>query len=569
MNDNLDISINVQNNISTIAQIGMYPKDSPTGTIPSRRRLKLAGILVALLIGLGVSLRIVHLEQRVFWVDEVATVIRAAGYTKAEITAQLATSQPHTAADLLAWQRLSPDRGWIDMLRALSLSPEHAPLYFWLTRLWMQLWGSSVGAVRSLSVLCSLLTLPVMYALGREFDRGGRSRIALIGVVLLAVSPFFVAYAQEARPYSLWLLLIVLSQWALLRAIRLNRWGNWLAYGLALTLSCYTSLLSIPIAIGQGAIGLTLPRAVAQRLWLTLIGVGVALLPWLAVIWQHQAALAANTTWMRTSISPLSIVAIWLYSFAILFFDAPVISTGWAAVTQAIVALLVLAICGWAVLRLGRDRFTRLWFSSLILPIPLTLILLDLILQGQSSATPRYLVPSQLGVLLAVGVLVSPRRRLAHLLLSFLLSLCLLSGWGNLDRTPDYQKAHNRSNPEIAAIVNQTHQPVIWAEAAHTIDLLSLSHDLQPHTEIRILPDASSIDLSIDLLLSDSAQRPTLLLTPSDALRHALAQYPAIELVERYRPALLTAEDVYLTLWQVEGRERGGRGDGMMGEGGV
>ena len=96
--------------------------------------------------------RVAHLDQKVFWVDEVATVIRAAGYTKTEVIAQLATGKLHTPTDLLAYQQITPERTLADTLSALVQSPEHAPLYFLLTRFWMQLFGSSMVAVRSFSV---------------------------------------------------------------------------------------------------------------------------------------------------------------------------------------------------------------------------------------------------------------------------------------------------------------------------------------------------------------------------------------------------------------------------------
>ncbi len=518
-----------------------------------QRRELILGVIF--LIGLGIYFRIANLGFRVFWVDEVATVIRASGYTKTEITMQLATGQAHTPADLLAFQQLSPDRSWSNTIHALSLSPEHAPLYFLLSRAWMQLWGSSIVAIRSLSVLCSLLTLPVMVALGRvAFDR--RNRIALIAVILLSVSPFFVAYAQEARPYSLWLLLIVLSQWLLFRAMRLNRSWDWIAYGVALTLSCYTSLLSIPLTLSQAIIGLTLPRSRSQCLWLTLSGVGFAILPWLGVIWYHQSALVDNTTWMRTSISPLSILAIWLYSFVILFFDVPVITSGLGSIGQAMIALIVLMICGLALWKALRcDRFTQLWLSSLMLPIPIVLVLLDGIFQGQASATPRYWVPTQLGVLLAVAYLTSRKHRFALGLLAILLSLSLWSSWGNLDRIPAYQKAQSRHNREIAGIINQTTRPMLISEATQTIDLLSLSHDLQPSTEIRILPPQAHPPIEARIpdwtpLLTD--RQPIFWFAPSAAWLMALQQNPAIELVERYRPDLITDEDIYRSLWQIQ-----------------
>lgn len=537
---------------------------------------RLLPFIFCLLLLLALLLRLAHLDQKVFWVDEVATVIRAVGYTKAEIVALLSNGQPHSPADLLAYQQLTPDRTWSDTFTALSRSPEHAPLYFLLVRFWMQIFGNSIAAIRSLSVCCGLLVLPAVYGFCRELFRA--KSISWTAVLLIAISPFFIAYSQEARPYSLWLFTIVLSSWALLRAVRLPSRTSWAIYSGTLILSFYTSLLSLFVAIGHGLFVLTLGRSRSNPILRDyLLATGLALLafsPWLWVIAQQQSALAANTTWMRTSINPLSIIAIWLYSFAVLFFDVPVVPTGWVAIVQAILAATVLSIMGYALYHLQKANLSRFdrripgFIFTLILPIPLILILLDLVFQGQASATPRYLIPSQFGVMLAIAFLSNssdnspptshtesgnPIRRLGKsrmsriLMLLFLISLSLISGWINLDRSPDYQKARNRFNPAVAAIVNQTEAPLLLAESTQTLDLLSLSHILQPTVQIQILP-------SDRLPTVIPSCQTTFLFTPSEPLLTMLRQFNNFEITEIYQPQLLTPEDIYLSLWQIRNK---------------
>ena len=79
----------------------------------------------------------------------------------------------------------------------------HALLKPWITAL-----GDGEVAVRSLSVLCAVAAVPVVYLLGlRLFDRTA----GLAAALLLAVNALFVAYAQEARSYALALLLVAVS----------------------------------------------------------------------------------------------------------------------------------------------------------------------------------------------------------------------------------------------------------------------------------------------------------------------------------------------------------------------
>ncbi|MFM7425398.1 MAG: hypothetical protein ACKO7W_10475 [Elainella sp.] len=576
---------------------------SPHLPIPPTPHLPPLRWLCVLLL-LGLLFRLSYLDQKIFWVDEVATVVRAVGYTKAEIVAQLADGQIHTAADLLAYQRLTPDRSLLDSLTALSRSPEHAPLYFGLTRFWMVAFGSSIGAIRSLSVLASLLALPALGWLCRELFGHSRptaaGRIGGIAVALLAVSPYFVAYAQEARPYSLWLLTLLLCWAALLRALRLNSIPSWGLYVVTLSLSLYTSLLTLLLLLGQvgyvGMIGLKLAnqqaktraktQAKARTQLLTRFAIAVAtatvlFLPWIWVLLHQQQALADNTTWMRTAIHPLALLAVWLYSLAIVWFDVPVVPTGGMALAQGVLAALVLAVVGYAGYALSRsDRSVgqlnaAAALAALSLPVPLLLLLLDLGFRGQSSATSRYLIPTQMAALIAVACLCYPalftnkhkatgspsppiRPRTAQVVLSGLLALSLVSNGVNLTRSPDYQKTRNQANPAIAARINQINRAQaglvpLLAEPAQTMDLLSLSHLLDPTVPVRIAPADRLLDLPPAVSLTP-ARLPTcptaLLFNPSPALL-AAANQRDLQPQQLYRPALLTAADVHLTLWQI------------------
>ena len=92
-------------------------------------------------------------------------------------------------------------------LHALPNALKHdgaPPLYYVLLHFWMGLFGQSNDAVRALSGVFAVLTLPVGYLCGKRF--GGRA-VAWTMVVLLASAPFDVYYATESRMYALVILL--------------------------------------------------------------------------------------------------------------------------------------------------------------------------------------------------------------------------------------------------------------------------------------------------------------------------------------------------------------------------
>ena len=74
------------------------------------------------------------------------------------------------------------------------------PLYYVVLHFWMKLFGSGTIAVRALSGLCSVACLPLAWRVGRRL--GGRTAATSV-LVLLALSPYAVQYATEARMYSM------------------------------------------------------------------------------------------------------------------------------------------------------------------------------------------------------------------------------------------------------------------------------------------------------------------------------------------------------------------------------
>jgi len=112
-------------------------------------------------------------------------------------------------------------------LRQLPRALRHdgaPPLYYVVLHLWMRLFGTSTAAVRALSGVLAVITLPLVWRAGRRL--GADEDAALVGgvaVLLLASSPFAIRYATEARMYSLVALLTVLGYLALARVLERDR----------------------------------------------------------------------------------------------------------------------------------------------------------------------------------------------------------------------------------------------------------------------------------------------------------------------------------------------------------
>jgi mannosyltransferase len=89
------------------------------------------------------------------------------------------------------------------------------PLYFAFLWVWARVVGDGDAALRAVSALAGVATIPVTYAAVRAL--GQRRTVARSAALLVAVHPMLVWYSQEARPYSLLALLGALSVLCLTR----------------------------------------------------------------------------------------------------------------------------------------------------------------------------------------------------------------------------------------------------------------------------------------------------------------------------------------------------------------
>ncbi len=175
-----------------------------------------AGLAVGLIAVLAGTLRLLHLGSRSLTLDEGFSVF-------------LARSDPATFSRLI-WH-----------------SEFNMMLYYGLLRLWLH-FGSSEFVVRSLSVLCAVATVPVIYLVGvRLFGRC----TALIACLLLAVHPFHLELSQQARSYTLLILLVSLSSLCFLRMMQNASWANCTVYAAVSALAIYSHFFAALVVLSQ------------------------------------------------------------------------------------------------------------------------------------------------------------------------------------------------------------------------------------------------------------------------------------------------------------------------------
>lgn len=450
--------------------------------------------LIVVLLVLGIFFRFFNLESKVFWHDEVYTNLRAAGFTRQEIDQELFQNQIIAAQELQKYQRPKPGSTAADTISSLAIEdPQHPPLYFLIARFWMQAFGSSLTASRTLPALLSLLALPLMYWLGLELFA---SRVAaLLATALLALSPFDVLFAQTARQYSLLTTTVIGSNFLLLRALRLQTLPNWGLYTLLVTLGLYTHPFFGLTLIAQSAYVLLLGVRRSQlRAAKVLLAIAVALVlysPWLVVLTTNYQRLSNTTEWVRGAVDFLYLVKLWILSFTSLFLD---LDFGFESVWTYLLRLPILLLIAVAIYTICRHTSRATWLfilTSIFVPF-LMLALPDLLLGGKRSAVSRYLISCYPGVQLAVAYLLATKllanvrwQGVLTLLLTGSVASCTVSAFSDTW----WNKDLSYSNAEVARRINATSCPIVISDIGedftNTGDLISLSYLL--HDDVRLL----------------------------------------------------------------------------------
>ncbi|GAC1462339.1 MAG: hypothetical protein NVSMB70_08830 [Chamaesiphon sp.] len=108
-----------------------------------------------------------------------------------------------------------PATGTSAVMSHLIVEDNHPPVYFVLAHWWMQLFAPdpkgylSLWGARSLPALFGVASIPAVYGLSKAAFRS--SLVGMMAAAMMAVSPYGIFLAQEARHYTLAILLVIAS----------------------------------------------------------------------------------------------------------------------------------------------------------------------------------------------------------------------------------------------------------------------------------------------------------------------------------------------------------------------
>ncbi|HEY9716390.1 MAG TPA: glycosyltransferase family 39 protein, partial [Trichormus sp.] len=439
--------------------IGAYPRER-LGDRQSRlrQRSRLWTVAFILIVALGIFFRFYKIDHKEYWCDEAYTSLMISGHVRDEFLAATCTSKPILAAAVQN-EYQKPHGPTLSVVReTIAMGGHHPPLFFILARLWVERFGNSVAVMRILPALFSVMALPAVYWLCMELFES--VAIARISVVLNAVSPFMVLHAQNLREYSLWMALIAASSAAFIRATKLQRRKEWIAYAILSAISFYTYTFSLFVSISHGLCvlwteKLRLTRVTVGQLQ-AMVLTGVLCAPWLVVM--AGPNVIEDMSWLEKKTTLPALTEFWKAHLTWIFAQGLYPKSNVILINSV---LAFVAVCG-CIMVMKAQRLQRNFVVCLIACSILPLLVPDLVFGGIRTVILRYMMPAVLGIFLIVSFGISrmlaanakPLRAIGSLALGALIAIGIASCLHNSDRPRPSQFSVNQDLAAMARVIN-------------------------------------------------------------------------------------------------------------------
>jgi uncharacterized membrane protein len=321
-------------------------------------------LILIIVIILGAILRFGNLDFKPLWMDEIITTIFSLGKNYQDLP--LDTIFPLTKlTDIFTYK---PGISCSQIAGNIASQSTHPPLFFCVMYVWLG-WLQSVDMdwiwkVRSLPALFGVAGIFVIYWVNRiAFS----PQAGIAAAACMAVSPFAVYLSQEARHYTLPMLLVSLALLGLIQIqkdifqyqkIQLRVWFFWIvinSIALYVHYFCILALIAqittiIVLLLGKKR-KIRLLKKACLALTLSTSGILIIYLPWLMIMFSHSNR--SETDWLQ---APQHIAPIYqtLINWVLMVIALPVEKQ---PIVNVVVSALLMILCGvW----IGRQFFQGL-----------------------------------------------------------------------------------------------------------------------------------------------------------------------------------------------------------------
>lgn len=283
-------------------------------------------IIVLCVIFIGTFLRGYKLDRQNFWIDE-STAIQKSKHL--------------------------PSCGEFESWVIHWMCP---PAYNLLLHFWIVLFGETESAVRSLSVILGILSVILVYIVGVDlFNR----KIALLSTFVIAISPFHIAFSQDAKMYAMLAFLGLLSFYLFYKTLFSNKKFYWLIYFFITTLMLYTHNWGVFLLISENIFFLLVRKYTSntKKYLLSQLFIGLCYLPWLPFLFKQVMSVKIYVTHPVTSIYTMPALFA-VYSGKIIHLGEDVLEMGPFPSVISVSVYAVLFFWGLAIKEQGRiDKY--------------------------------------------------------------------------------------------------------------------------------------------------------------------------------------------------------------------
>ena len=361
-----------------------------------RHYLILTGIII-----IGSILRFGNLDLKPLGIDEVITAVFSLGKSFQDIPTEVV----FPISFLQELFTLNPEISCQQIAGTVTAQSTHPPVFFCLMHQWLT-WVAAlpmteVWKLRALPALLGVVAIAAVYCLNRlAFSRAA----GLMGAAIMAVSPFGIYLSQEARHYTLPVLLITIGLIGIVQIQKdLDRGRQrplvWLSWIVVNTLSFYVHYFCLLAFIAQVAILAVLIYRSLRKHFFSYLALSlfplVFFLTWAPILLEHITS--PKTTWLPSpeNIVPfVQILVAWLMmTIALPIENQPLtIQIFMGLLTLAFGVWLTIQICPglrlmWRMSKTRRVTFTLCSFIALVL---LQFLALVYLLKKDITVAPRY-----------------------------------------------------------------------------------------------------------------------------------------------------------------------------------
>jgi 4-amino-4-deoxy-L-arabinose transferase-like glycosyltransferase len=405
-----------------------------------------AALPALLLILLATALRFEAALRPGLWGDEIFSLAVATGHSLEHPAVDASSSLgdfiearetvPPSMLNRYAQHEENP-AGFRRVLRAVLLSDTSPPFYYLLLNLWTRALGTGDAAVRLFSVCWSVLSLWLIWVVGREL---GGPRTAWTASLLFGFSPVAIHYSVEARMYSLlWCIGLCLA-WSTLRLSRRDSrvalGGLWVLAGAAGLLTHYFFMFVWFACLAWLWLR---PRPPQRGRVAALAAVtAVAVLPWYMEVPASLARWRVTGNWLDGDLAwPHALARPLALAWSLL---SGVSNLGGWPLADGVTAVVLLLLAIWCARRRSRLRVfasRRLLLWAWVVAVCVGPLVFDVLRHTTTANVPRYVLAGLPAAMLLVALAMNELPTKIHLpLLSAMLLAWLPGAWANLSSTP-------------------------------------------------------------------------------------------------------------------------------------